>query len=245
MSPNSHDAPKPSELRPDVQPSVSGSPSQRAASYTPPPNVSQPERSSGSRLRMLSLGVLVAVALGGSAWYGLSTRNAPPPAPSVAAATQTQKTFSVSGADLDAQATAELKALIAGRDSTTLAANPPAQAVNDVALIALAHSSSPIVDDITSGRRVLYRVYLLDFLDQDGDHAELFVDGVSLGDVYLKNEGTSFLIPLAPGIPAHMKLVATADGGGGVTVGFVSSMGEVRTSVLQVGESEEWQVRVQ
>ena len=42
-----------------------------------------------------------------------------------------------------------------------------------------------------------------------------------------------------------MKVSATADGGGGVTVGFVSSLGEARTRVMQVGESEEWQVTVQ
>jgi hypothetical protein len=42
-----------------------------------------------------------------------------------------------------------------------------------------------------------------------------------------------------------MKLVATADGGGGVTVGFVSSMGEARTRILQVGDFEQWQVIMQ
>jgi hypothetical protein len=70
------------------------------------------------------------------------------------------------------------------------------------------------------------------------------VNGVSYGDLYLKNAGTEFLFPLIPGAPAQMKLTATADGGGGVTVGFVSSMGEARTRTLAVGESEQWEVTV-
>jgi hypothetical protein len=88
-------------------------------------------------------------------------------------------------------------------------------------------------------------VYLLDFLVEDGDHVEFSVDGASFGDTVLQGAGTSFLIPLAPGTPAHLKLLATADGGGGVTVGFISSLGEARTRVMQVGDFDQWQVVVQ
>jgi hypothetical protein len=40
-------------------------------------------------------------------------------------------------------------------------------------------------------------------------------------------------------------VLATIDGGGGVTVGVVSSLGEARTQILQVGESDQWQAVVQ
>jgi hypothetical protein len=39
--------------------------------------------------------------------------------------------------------------------------------------------------------------------------------------------------------------VATGDGGGGVTVGFQSSLGEARTRIMQVGDFEQWQVIMQ
>jgi len=56
----------------------------------------------------------------------------------------------------------------------------------------------------------------------------------------------SFLIPLVAGTPAQIKLVATANsGGGGVTSGFVSSLGEARSDILQVGNSEQRQIIVQ
>jgi hypothetical protein len=55
----------------------------------------------------------------------------------------------------------------------------------------------------------------------------------------------SFLIPLVAGTPAQIKLVATANSGGGVTSGFVSSLGEARSNILQVGNSEQWQIIVQ
>jgi len=112
-------------------------------------------------------------------------------------------------------------------------------------LKALLKTSPKTAADIQSGRSVLYRLFLLDFLAEDGDHAELFVNGVGYGDLYLKNAGNEFLIPLTPGVPAHMKVLATGDGGGGVTVGFVSSLGEARTRIMNVGQSEDWQVTVQ
>ncbi len=117
--------------------------------------------------------------------------------------------------------------------------------MNTAGLKSLAETAPAVAADIQSGRRVLYRLYLLDFLAEDGDHVEFFVDGTSLGDIDLKGAGTSFLIPLSPGTPAHLKLLATADGGGGVTVGFVSSAGEAHTQVMQVGDFDQWQVIVQ
>jgi hypothetical protein len=101
-----------------------------------------------------------------------------------------------------------------------------------------------MAEELQSGRRRLYRVYLLDFLEQDGDQVELFFDGVSCGAIGLKNEGASLLLPIAAGAPLQVRIQAVADGGGGVTVAFISSLGEARTSVLQVGQFEQWQVLV-
>lgn len=59
----------------------------------------------------------------------------------------------------------------------------------------------------------------------------------------LKGAGTSLLFPLTPDVPAQLKMQATADrGGSGVTVGFVTSLGEARTRVMQIGDIDLWQV---
>jgi hypothetical protein len=154
------------------------------------------------------------------------------------------KTIRVTAIDADVKATEKLKNILTSPAGAAEAGNDLA-ALNAPGLARLAKRSPKLAADIQSGRRVLYRIYLLDFLVEDGDHVELSVDGVSLGDTTLKGAGTSFLIPLAPGVPSQLKVLATADGGGGVTVGFVSSLGEARTQILQVGEFDQWQAVVQ
>ncbi len=193
------------------------------------------------------LGVIAVAALALGAWYGLSGGGSPPPpTTSVAAAAADQKTFFVGAIDADQNATDYLKALLSsGAGGAAVAGDDELKGENGPALCALANSSPETAKEIESGERRLYRVTLLDFLDQDGDRVELTVDGVSYGNLDLSNAGSSFLIPLAPGRPVQMKLAATADGGGGVTVGFVSSVGEARTDVMQVGEFAQWQVILQ
>jgi hypothetical protein len=118
-------------------------------------------------------------------------------------------------------------------------------AANAKALNELDAGNSPLAQLLRSGQRSLYRLRLLDFLQQDGDEVELQVDGGPIGTIPLSNAGTEILIPLAPGTRSRVRVVATRDGGGGVTLGMVSSLGDVRTRVLHVGESEEWSVQVQ
>jgi hypothetical protein len=162
----------------------------------------------------------------------------------VPAVKEDAKTFAVAAVDADIKATEQLKLILSGEGASMEGAVDELRAMNAASLKSLAKISPKMAADVQSGRRVLYRVYLLDFLAEDGDHVELFVDGASFGDTTLKGAGTSFLIPLAPGTPAFLKLLATADGGGGVTVGFISSLGEARTRVMQVGDFDQWQVIV-
>jgi hypothetical protein len=253
--------PQRSEMQPQMQRPASAaapqseasgyeSPAPRGQFYTPPPSATSPavpSSTENSKWRLVGFGFVATVALVAAGWYGISTHAGsgnggihPPIAASV------QKTFAVSAKDLDQKATDSLKAFFSGSSSDTSAAANALHAVNGRGLMEQAKSNPQLADDFKSGRRVLYRVHLLDYLDEDGDHAELFVNGVSLGDVYLRNAGTEILIPLMAGAPTQIKLLATVDGGGGgVTVGFVSSLGEARTRTMQVGEFEEWQVTVQ
>jgi len=239
--------------KPDSQPSSQKppsfvSPGKPAAFYSPPPSdESPPPVGSGKRKAFLGASsLLVAAGLAVGAWYALAPTPPPGPVPVAAAQAKTEKTFRISQADADPKATAYLKSVLSGGDATAAeGAADGLHAVNGPALLALAKNSPQLAEGIKSDRIALYRIYLLDFLEEDGDHAELFVDGVSYGDLYLRNAGKEILIPMIPGKPAQMKLVATADGGGGVTVGFVSSLGEARTRIMQVGDFEQWQVIMQ
>jgi hypothetical protein len=214
--------------------------------FSPPPNVQPPGDSAGSPplegkkntpRQFVALGLIVA-ALAGGAWFALSSGGAlPPNIPTVSAPSQ-PKQWHVTAADFDQKATDQLKALLSGGTAETDALN----AQNAPALSQLAEKSPEMAAEIESGQRRLYRIHLLDFMAQDGDFVELFVDGVSFGDINLSNAGSSILLPVMSGKPIDMKMVAKVDGGGGVTVAFVSDAGEARTSVLEVGQFEQWQV---
>jgi hypothetical protein len=254
MSQDQSDGLKPPEMRPAEQSLRSASRSfssvsqQPAAYYSPPPDLAAPVPAAKSGWRWVGVAVLAAAVVAAGAWCAFRPAGPTDPASSVAAQARSEKTFSVAKADLDLKATEYLKALLAGKSADgagASSASDPLRAVNAAALKALAKTSPKTAEDIQSGRCVLYRLYLLDFLAEDGDHAELQVDGVGHGDLYLQNAAKEFLIPLVPGKPTRMKVLATGDGGGGVTVGFVSSLGEARTRVLNVGQSEEWVVTVQ
>ncbi len=239
--------PRPASAAPE-QPSASvpTAPAPRGQAYSRPPGaLEEAPRAASGKLpwQLVGLGVLAAAVLMGGIWYGVSGGSSAA-TPQVPAVDKQGETFSVAAVDADAKATALLKAILSGEANSQGAAGE-LKAINGAALAGLAKSAPQIAGDIKSGRRVLYRIYLLDFLAEDGDHVELSVDGASLGDIALKGAGTSFLIPLAPGTPATLKLLATADGGGGVTVGFISSLGEARTRVMQIGDFDQWQVVVQ
>jgi hypothetical protein len=255
MSQNLHDGPQPVGPRQHIATPELGSTSRAQAAshpgqaYSPPPGPQEPQPApvtSKADRRLIGLGVLVATGIALAAVYALSGDNTPSGVGALpAAATDREgKSFGVAAVDADLKATEQLKAFLAGASDSD-AAKGELQAMNAAGLKGLAKTAPSMADDIQSGRRVLYRIYLLDFLAEDGDYVDFSVDGVSLGITALKGAGTSFLMPLVPGVPARMKLMATGDGGGGVTVGFISSVGEARTRVMQIGDFDEWQVIVQ
>jgi hypothetical protein len=231
------------ETKPAAAPLMT--PAERPALYyTSPPSSSSSDFPAKSRWRLAALSVLVAVGLGIGGWYAISALSAPKEPITAALASQNEKVFKVSKADLDGKATESLKALLTAGASSSSAADG-LNAVNAHSLLAFARSSPQLSEEIKTGRRVLYRVHLIDVLKEDGDQVELSVDDLNYGPVYLTNAGKEILIPMISGTPSKIKVTATADGGGGVTFGMISSLGEARTRVLQVGESENWQVTIQ
>ncbi len=98
---------------------------------------------------------------------------------------------------------------------------------------------------IAGGTTVIYSLHVLDDVVEDGDVVEIFVNGASYGTVPLANTGQDILIPLPVGTHAQVRALARQDGGGGVTFGVVTSQGELRSTVLAVGQSDDWSVTIQ
>ena len=241
-------------------PAAASSPTLRAhltPYYTPPPAAENTRPRAKPLRRRAAVGAIIAaVGLGLAAGhflgpgFGLWTFSRE----------KAEKTLLVSDPDLDLKATERLQHLLAEPSATAAPVPTPdpnhdpqsvLSAANAESLIALAQDvkgasqeSQKVAKGLQEGKRKLYRVHVLDFLAQDGDEVELFVDGVSFGSIPLYNAGKDVLIPLARGTSSQMRIVATRDGGGGVTFGLVSSMDKVMTRVMQVGDSEQWWVTV-
>jgi hypothetical protein len=98
---------------------------------------------------------------------------------------------------------------------------------------------------IAGGNTVIYSLHILDDVVEDGDVVEIFVNGTSYGQVTLSSGGQDVLIPLPVGTTAKVHALAVQDGGGGVTFGVTTSQGEIRSTVMAVGQSDDWSVTIQ
>lgn len=96
--------------------------------------------------------------------------------------------------------------------------------------------------DLQEGRQALYVLHVIDNVEEDGDAVIIQVNGVPYGEVLLSHAGQSLMIPLPAGALSQLRVLAIRDGGGGVTFGARSSVGDVRSKVMQVGDSDNWTV---
>jgi hypothetical protein len=120
---------------------------------------------------------------------------------------------------------------------------PPADlqaAVADIVAQATPETRQAIVE----GKTMIYKVHVLDNAFEDGDQVEIFVNGQSKGVVSLTNAGKDIELEFTPGTTVDFRTVATTDGGGGVTFGASTATGETRSRVMQVSESDLWQLTV-
>jgi hypothetical protein len=212
--------------------------------YSPPPSVEPSNRPDSAaskpsaRWAAVGIGIVLAAALAWCGWHALHRGPLPASFSQTAVEATAEGPLVLAVADQDAQATEWLKAILSGGSPSAI------RAANAEAIAALVKNSPQTADEVRSGKLALYRLHLLDSLAQDGDEVEMFVNGVSCGRVSLSNAGTEIVLPLAAGAQAELKVVATRDGGGGVTFGALSSQGEARTQIMQVGEFDQWQVTV-
>lgn len=140
---------------------------------------------------------------------------------------QQENIFLVSDTDLDRDATVQAKAALnRGEIPPSLATVPEGTR-----------------QQIASGEASLYSVRLLDFQDEDGDAVKILLNDIPFGELVLSNSGAKLTIPLKKGATTKITCLASQDGGGGgVTFRAISSVGEMRTRVMAVGESESWTV---
>lgn len=186
------------------------------ASYVPKPDLEP--RKPGRRLAVLAA-ALLALGLGFGVMRQAGVQTTAPPAVTQQIAA---KTLTVSRKDLDPQV---LRALKSGALTPSLAAADPS-----------------LVKELRDGSREPYSVRLVDTEAEDGDVVLLLVDGKPLGHFELSNRGATLTLPLRRGQSTSLKVVAEKDGGGGVTFGAASSLGETRSRVMDVGETDAWTV---
>ncbi len=125
----------------------------------------------------------------------------------------------------------------AGLESLTAPAAPPAAPLPD-----LAAAPSALRQAIADGSMSLFTFRFFDWADQDGDIVDLLVDGVPVGRVTISHAGAELTIPLKPGHTHRLEVVGIHDGGGGITFGAQSSVGEMRTRSMTPGETEVWTI---
>ena len=107
---------------------------------------------------------------------------------------------------------------------------------------ALSHATPAVRKEIADGRQAIYALHLLDNMVEDGDAVILYVNGNSQGRILLTNRGQTVLVALPTGALSQIRVLAVEDGGGGVTFGASSSLGEIRSKVMAVGDSDNWTV---
>lgn len=133
----------------------------------------------------------------------------------------------------------------AGAPKQVAPALAPAAETEKAVLQVLAKAPAKTRSDIAAGRTVIYSLHVLDDVVEDGDVVDLIVNGVSHGRILLSSAGQDVLIPLPAGSTASVKALAVEDGGGGVTFGVTTSQGEIRSTVMAIGQSDDWSVSIQ
>jgi hypothetical protein len=182
----------------------------------------------GKRVWLLALGAVCAVGVVSGAWL-LGQRGAagrPVFRPEVQAVLQQGRVLLVSDRDMDREGTARAREQLRRGEIPS----------------ALTQATEEVRRNVLSGEAALFRLRVLDSCVEDGDAVRILVNGMLQGEIPLSKAGSELSLALRPGSAARLELVASRDGGGGVTFGAASSLGETRTRVLRLGESERWDI---
>tara|TARA_B100000927_G_scaffold278656_1_gene261536 strand:+ start:273 stop:929 length:657 start_codon:yes stop_codon:yes gene_type:complete len=99
-----------------------------------------------------------------------------------------------------------------------------------------------IVQKIKSGEMSFYTLKVVDTIAQDGDIVKVFINGMPFSIITLTHIGADISIPLFTENTNTLQIQAIQDGGGGVTFGAYSNLGQVYTKIMNVGDIETWHI---
>lgn len=163
---------------------------------------------------------------------------------------KTLRSLAVSAADRNLEATRKLRSALWRNDLVTATATlRGAQGLKSVAdtddlRLPILLPNLALTAALRDGREELFQIELFDCCDEDGDVVEILVNGTSFATVPITNGGTVLAIPLSRG-QNSVTLLATRDGGGGVTVSLRTSRGDYFARYMDEGESHQMGVVVQ
>lgn len=201
----------------------------RGAAYIPRPDASSSAGSSKKARKWWLIAICAACAVGIT--LGLVSMNSPS-RPSSGPPSQVQsgpvvqkdKILLVSDKDLDKEATENARMALKRGEI------PPS----------LAEAPEQTRKEVLAGESALFKLHIIDSVAEDGDAVTVYMNGAPYGEIILSHAGADLTVALKRDSTAQLRIVATHDGGGGVTFGASSSLGEVRTRVMKIGDSEDW-----
>jgi hypothetical protein len=93
-----------------------------------------------------------------------------------------------------------------------------------------------MISAFESGHMEMWRLFLYDNCDEDGDVVDVLLNGVTFAVVPNTHQGATLSIPLARGTATSIALRGVKDGGGGITVSCRTSTGTYFSRAMYPGE---------
>ena len=91
---------------------------------------------------------------------------------------------------------------------------------------------------VLTGDAKFHHLFLFDCCDEDGDMIEVLVNGDRFAIIPLTHHGATISVPVSASQATSLSIRGLHDGGGGVTVGCVSSSGTTYLRRMSVGETQ-------
>jgi len=91
---------------------------------------------------------------------------------------------------------------------------------------------------VLTGDAKFHHLFLFDCCDEDGDMIEVLVNGERFAIIPLTHHGATISVPVSASQATSLSIRGLHDGGGGVTVGCVSSSGTTYLRRMSVGETQ-------
>lgn len=153
--------------------------------------------------------------------------------------------ITLTDADEDQDTTAKM--LTAQRNGSTAEASQAFKAAQDIPNVNDAETGQPLPrqepatsaalpEKLNAQQSRLFRIKLRDCAAEDGDVVDIMLNGATYATVPLTNAGAALTIPLENATPNNLVLRGMRDGGGGITIEFITSQGSYFCGAMTEGE---------